>query len=266
MKKNYPVNIFGIIKIMNGNYLLKKVTIVFLSILIVFLLLDKVLLPFYVSSEEISIPSVIGKTESEAINILEQKGFEVIIADTSFGNDMQAGKIFMQRPEAGKIVKSGRTIYLFVSGGEKIVIVPSLKGKSVVDSKFALERLGLKLGNIEYLHSNYPKDMVFDQQFIEGTKLKRGSSVNIFVSSGSMSGSIIVPDLIGKSLTEAKQILNDSTLQVGKINYLISNTLLPNTILDQYPVYGNRLNTGDKVDLFVTKQGTISETTEEIQY
>lgn len=251
---------------MNGNYLLKKVSIAFLSILIVFLILDKVILPFYVSSEEISIPLVVGKTESEAISILEDKGFEVIIADTTFGNDVPAGKIFMQRPEAGKIVKSGRTVYLFVSGGEKTVIVPALKGKSIVDSKFALERLGLKLGNVEYLQSNYPKDMVFDQQFVEGTKLKRGSSVNIFVSSGNLSERIVVPDLVGKSLTEARQILSDSTLQVGKINYLISNTLLPNTILDQYPVYGNRLNSGDKVDLFVTKQGTITETTEEIQY
>lgn len=251
---------------MNGNYLLKKISIVFLSFLIVFLILDKVILPFYVSSEEIPIPSVVGKTKSEAINILQTKGFEAIIADTAYGNDIATGKIFMQRPEAGKIVKSGRTIYLFVSGGEKTVIVPALKGKSIVDSKFALERLGLKLGNVEYLQSNYPKDMVFDQQFVEGTKLKRGSSVNIFVSSGNLSGRIIVPDLVGKSLTEARQILSDSTLQVGKINYLISNTLLPNTILDQYPVYGNRLNSGDKVDLFVTKQGTITETTEEIQY
>lgn len=246
--------------------MLKKVSIIFFSFVVLFVVLDKVILPFYVSSEEISIPSVIGKTESEAVNILESKNFEVIIADTTYGNEIPAGKIFMQRPEAGKIVKSGRTVYLFVSGGEKIVNVPVLKGKSVIDSKFALERVGLKLGKIEYLQSNYPKDMVFDQQYVEGTKLKRGSYVNIFVSSGNLSGRIIVPDLVGKSLNEARQILSDSTLQVGKINYLISNTLLPNTILDQYPVYGNKLNPGDKVDLFVTKQGTITETTEEIQY
>lgn len=251
---------------MNGKYLLKRVSIIFLSILIFFLILDKVILPYYVSSEEISIPSVIGKTESEAINFLESKGFEVIIADTSYGNEVSVGRIFMQKPEAGKIVKSGRTVYLFVSGGEKTVLVPLLKGKSAIDSKFALERLGLKLGNVEYLQSNYPKDMVFDQQFVEGTKLKKGSSVNIFVSSGNLTGRIIVPDLVGKSLNEARQILSDSTLQVGKINYLFSNTLLPNTILDQYPVFGNKLNPGDKVDLFVTKQGTLTETTEEIQY
>lgn len=222
-------------------------------------------MPLYVSSEELVIPSVIGKSEKEAINILESKGFEVVIADTSYGNEVEYGKIFMQRPEAGKIVKSGRTIYLFISGGDKTVLVPSLKGKSIIDSKFALERVGLKLGKVEYLQSTYPKDMVFDQQFVEGTKLKKGSAVNIFVSAGNLFGTITVPDLIGKSFTEAKQILADSSLQVGKINYLISNTLLPNTVLDQYPVYGNKLNPGDKVDLFITKQGVLSEPSEEIR-
>ncbi|MCS7052372.1 MAG: PASTA domain-containing protein [Ignavibacterium sp.] len=265
MNKNHYVNIFGIAKNLNGIFLKKKILITFLAIIIFFLLVDKVLMPLYVSSEEVVIPSVVGKSEKDATELLKSKGFEVVIADTSFGNEVPVGKIFMQRPEAGKIVKSGRTIYLFVSGGEKTVIVPSLKGKSIIDSKFTLERVGLKLGNVEYMQSNYPKDMVFDQQYIEGTKLKKGSTVNIFVSSGSIAGTIVVPDLIGKSLTEAQQILADSSLQVGKINYLISNTLLPNTVLDQYPVYGNKLNPGDKVDLFITKHGNIPEQSEEIR-
>lgn len=265
MKKKHPVNIFGIRKNINGNSLFKKFLITFSIFLVLYLLLDKVLLPFYVYSEEIIIPSVIGKTEVEGKNILEAKGFDVVVSDTTYGSEIPQGKIYMQRPEAGKIVKSGRTIYLFISGGEKVAIVPSLKGKSIIDSKFALERVGLKLGKTEYLQSSYPRDMVFDQQYVEGTKLKRGSTVNIFVSSGSLTGSIIVPDLVGKSLNEARTILMDSTLQVGKINYFVSSTLLPNTVIDQYPTIGNKLNPGDKVDLFVTRAGTLSETNEEIK-
>jgi beta-lactam-binding protein with PASTA domain len=42
-------------------------------------------------------------------------------------------------------------------------------------------------------------------------------------------------------------------LTIGKINYQPSSTLLPNTILDQYPSGGNLLSPGDVVDLFVTK-------------
>ncbi len=151
------------------------------------------------------------------------------------------------------MVKEGRVVYLFVSGGDKILTVPLLKGKSILDAKFALERLGLKLGKVERIPSSHPEDMIFDQQYEEGTMLRQGDIVGVTISAGRGGGSIVVPDLIGMSLTEAKMILADSALIIGKINYQPSSTLLPNTILDQYPSSGNSLNPGNAVDLFVTK-------------
>jgi len=47
--------------------------------------------------------------------------------------------------------------------------------------------------------------------------------------------------------------VKDLSRQVGKINYQPSFSLLPNTVLDQYPSKGNKANKGDQVDLFVTK-------------
>lgn len=104
--------------------------------------------------------------------------------------------------------------------------------------------------------------MVFDQQFAEGTRIRKGQSVGISVSIGKGDGEIVVPDLIGKSLSEATRIISDSLLTVGKINYQISSTLLPNTVLDQYPAPGNKLNSGNTVDLFITKEGTIQDRSE----
>ncbi len=167
--------------------------------------------------------------------------------------NVPVGAVFFQKPEAGAIVKEGRTVYLFVSGGVKTIQVPLLKGKSVLDAKFALERLGLKLGRVERIPSSQPEDMIFDQQFADGTMLKQGEYVGVTISAGRGGGTIVVPDLIGKSLTEAKKILADSSLIIGKINYQQSATLLPNTILDQYPSSGNTLNPGNAIDLFVTK-------------
>jgi len=237
----------------------KKILITFGILIGITLLLDFVLLPLYVSSAESAVPNVVGMSEDEAIRILEDADFEPSVVDTSFGVAVPVGKIFLQKPAAGKIVKNGRNIYLYISGGELIITVPLLKGKSVIDARFALERIGLKLGNIDESPSTHPKDMVFDQQFAEGTRLKKGERVGISVSTGKGSGNIKVPDLIGLSLAEAKRILSDSTLSVGKVNYQISSTLLPNTVLDQYPAAGNKLNSGNSVDLFITKEGTIEE-------
>ncbi len=233
--------------------LFRNILYILFGIIVLIILLDNLIMPWFVSSPETTVPAVINMKESVAAAILEQAGFEVIISDTSFGLEYPAGTIFLQKPDAGQVVKEGRTIYLFVSGGDKIVNVPLLKGKSIVDAKFALERLGLKLGRVERIFSSQPADMIFDQQFAVGTPLKQGDVVGITVSAGRGGGSISVPDLIGKSLLDARLILSDSSLVVGKVNYQSSSTLLPNTILDQYPSSGNRLSAGDAVDLFVTK-------------
>jgi beta-lactam-binding protein with PASTA domain len=235
------------------NALFRKLLYILLGLVLFLVVLDNFIMPWYVSSPETSVPEVVGLQVSEAIDLLEKDGFEPVISDTSYGLQVPVGAIFFQKPDAGAIVKEGRTIYLFVSGGVRTIAVPQLKGKSILDAKFALERLGLKLGRVERIPSNQPEDMIFDQQFADGTILKQGEYVGVTVSAGRGGGSIIIPDLIGKSLTEAKQILKDSSLTIGKINYQASATLLPNTILDQYPSSGNSSNPGDAVDLFVTK-------------
>jgi serine/threonine-protein kinase len=234
------------------NRLVRKLLYILGTIIIFILILDNLIMPWYVSSPQISVPDVVGMEDKEAINSLEQQGFTPVIGDTSYGLKFKKGVIFFQRPLAGDTVKEGRRIYLFVSGGEKVVSVPILRGKSIVDAKFALERIGLKLGRVERVASSHPEDMIFDQQFEAGTPLKQGAYVSITVSAGRGSGVITVPDLIGKSLNDAQAIIKLLNLKVGKINYQASSTLLPNTILDQYPTVGNKLNPGDNIDLFVT--------------
>lgn len=244
------------------NPIVKKFLIALGILIAIILLFDFILMPLYVSGSEINVPNVVGMTEEEAFQTLEEADFHPAIADTSFGVSLPPGRVFLQKPESNKLVKEGRTIYLFISGGEQIISVPLLKGKSVRDARLSLERIGLKLGMIEESASTHPKDMVYDQQFAEGTKIRKGQSVGISVSIGKGDGEIVVPDLIGKSLTEATKIILDSTLTLGKVNYQISSTLLPNTVLDQYPAPGNKLNSGNTVDLFITKEGTIQDRAE----
>jgi serine/threonine-protein kinase len=233
--------------------LFRKLLYILLGIILLVLVFDNLIMPWYVSSPETNVPKVINMNEIEAVTTLELAGFEAIVSDTSFGLEYPAGTVFLQKPDAGELVKEGRTVYLFVSGGEKILSVPLLKGKSIVDAKFALERLGLKLGRVQRLSSSQPEDMIIDQEYAVGTPLKQGGMVGVIVSAGRGGGSIVVPDLVGKSLLDARLILSDSSLVVGKVNYQPSSTLLPNTILDQYPSSGNRVNPGDAIDLFVTK-------------
>ncbi len=232
---------------------IRKTLYTIAALIILFLVVDNLLIPWYVNKPETKVPNVVGMEESQAISLLSDYNLEAVVNESVADEKFPKGTIILQKPEGGDIVKEGRRVYLFVSGGEPTVYVPRLRGKSVRDARLSLERVGLKLGVIEELPSSNPKNMIFDQQFAEGTPLKKGESVNVTISSGESDEGITVPDLIGKSLSEAQRILADSTLKVGKINYQRSFSLLPNTVLDQYPSKGNKVKSGDVIDLFVTK-------------
>lgn len=251
--KRGSFDIFDTMKNILQKPLVRKILLFLLAFIIIILVLDNFIFPWYVSSPEVVVPDVKGMIENEAVTKLENINLEPVISDTTYDAKYKKGTILLQKPTGGEIVKEGRRIYLFISGGEPVVTVPNLKGKSIRDAKLTLERIGLKLGRIEEVPSNNPRDMIFDQEFAEGTRVKKGLSVGIAISVGEGEGSIIVPDLVGKSLAEAEKILADSSLKLGKINYQRSFSLLPNTVLDQYPSKGNRVSPEDEVDLFVTK-------------
>jgi serine/threonine-protein kinase len=223
---------------------------IFIAFIVV---MNYIIMPWYVSSSIIQVPNVIGVKVEDAIGILKDSDLEPILGDTTYDEKFPRGTIIYQRPNANDSVKKGRRIYLFVSGGEPVVPTPSLQGKTIADARFALERLGLYLGRIDSISSDNPGGMIFSQQYPPGTPLKKGDSVRVSFSIGAAVGNISVPNLIGKSLTEAQKILADSSLKVGKINYQVSFSLLPNTVLDQYPSKGSKVNAGDTIDLFVTK-------------
>lgn len=240
-------------KIILQNTIVKNILLIIGAIIVFLFLLNYLIMPWYVNSPEVVIPNVIGEDISQAEFKLKEANLDAVINDTIFDTRYPVGKVIIQTPKAGEIVKEGRNIYLVISGGVSYVDVPRLIGKSLRDAKLNLERLGLKLGRIDEVPSNNPADMIIAQEIQPGTKVKKGEVVNISVSLGEVEGNIEVPNLIGKSLNEAQMILSNSGLISGRINYQPSFTLLPNTVIDQYPSPGQKLKAGDKVDLFVSK-------------
>ncbi|MDR3628605.1 MAG: PASTA domain-containing protein [Ignavibacteriaceae bacterium] len=257
--KKRSFDIFDMMKKFLHKPVIKK-TLIGIGIFIVFvILMDNIILPWYVSSSNRQVPSVVGLKADDAIGVLKDANLEPIVSDTTYDEKFPKGTIIYQRPVPNETVKKGRRVYLFVSGGEPLVPVPSITGKTISDARNTLERLGLNLGKIDSIASEYPANMIFGQQYTPGTPLKKGDYVGVRLSIGSSMGNIAVPNVIGKSLAEAEKILADSSLKVGKINYQPSYSLMPNTILDQYPSQGNKVNAGDAVDLFVTKPADSKE-------
>jgi eukaryotic-like serine/threonine-protein kinase len=234
------------------------------SIVGFFILLNYILLPAYVrNGGTLTVLDVSGIPFDSARAILDGQGLQAIQAETRPDPDRPSGTVINQNPQGGAIVKHGRRVYLTISGGEGQVVVPSLRGRSTRDAKFALERYGLKLGGINYAtSSNFPENTIIEQSIAPDSRVARGTVVGVTVSSGREMRQIEVPQLVGKSTTEAEKLLMNAHLKVGNISFQPSFDLLPNTVVDQFPRAGEMVNEDQPVDLFIVKAG---KPTEEIQ-
>lgn len=239
----------------------RKFAIAALSLVGAFLLFNYAVMPWYVyHGGTLSVPDVTKMQFEEACKVLDDAGLVGIEADKILDNAHAIGDVITQNPAPGSIVKYGRRVYLTVCGGEVEVLVPQLRGRSLRDARFALERDGLVLGDIEYAASNQnPENTIISQSIPPTSKVKRGTTIGVVVSAGKPDRSIEIPNLFGKSLSEAIKLLTRYGLKVGNITYQVNIELLPNTIVDQYPQAGAAADSGKAVDLFVVKAGTLQD-------
>lgn len=228
-------------------------TVAIIAGLIVFVLIfDNLLMPWYVNSPEVTVPKVVGMNIGNANVLLEEAELTPVIGDTTYDSQFQKDAISLQNPEPGSIVKKGRRVYLVISGGQPKVRMPKVTGISLRDARFKLERLGLAIDEIKQVSSRTPRDVIVEQQFPPGTELTRGDAVDISISIGNRGGNIELPSFIGKTLAEAEAALTELNLKMV-VTYRDSDSLLPNTIMDQYPSPGSRVNGGDRIDLYVSR-------------
>ncbi len=228
-------------------------TIILIIIVGLFFFINDYLMPHYVDSPQVKVPNLIGRNKDEAVKILKAEKLNPIIQGVKYTVKFPKDVVMFQNPKPNSTVKIKRRIYLLISGGEPKIKMPNLVGKTLRDSKITLERLGLAVHNVKKVRSEFPRDIVVEQEFPEGTNLFKGDSVDISVSVGPKLGMIRTPNLLGKSLKRARRILRRNSLKLGKITYQSSPNLLPNTVIDQYPTENKLLSIGDSVDVVVTR-------------
>ncbi len=225
-----------------------------ISIAIIFVL-DTFVMPYYVNKGgTLVVPNVVGMNEETAKKLLDSLHFEPRRGEIRQDNTYPVGYVILQNPSSEQIVKNGRRVYLTISGGEQDAIVPSLRGRSIRDAKFALDRAGLRQGAIQYqVSAELPEGTIITQDIPAGNKMKHNSFISFIVSAGESIDSIFVPSLIGKTYTEAIKMLKDKGLRTGNITYQLNEELVPNTVIDQLPRENEIVTTQKEVDLFISQ-------------
>ena len=240
--------------------MLKKILIFVGAFIVVIILFNYVIMPLYVKHSKMTkVPNVVGMNFNDAKQILDETGLDVKQGDIRYDEAKSVGQVLEQNPQADQQVKVGRRIYLVVCGGEQLVEVPKLSGRSIRDARYTVEQRNLQIGNIVKKYSNlYPEDVIISQVIQPGSRVKKNTKIDVIVSQGAQLGDIIVPDVTGKTLAEAKKTIEDKKLIVGKITYQPSD-LPTGKVLDQYPRKDKSVSEKSTVDLFVAKKREVKE-------
>lgn len=167
------------------------------------------------SSENITVPNVVGKPVEVAETTLKKLDLKVSV-DEIASDDVPAGQVISQTPAAGTNVKARRIIHLTVSKGGSAMLIPDLKGLTLEQAKERLDKLGLTLGAVENGNDpDKPSNVIISQSPDSGSKATKGTRVNIVIN---MKQKTSVPNVIGMSLSDARNTLLSKKLSVGTIN------------------------------------------------
>jgi len=194
-----------------------------------------------------------NRSLDDAIKVLKSENYRYEVSDTLYTNKFQLGTIVDQYPQPNTRVKSGRTVRLKISQPEKSVAIPNLIGQSRRSAELELNQMGLLIDTVytEY-NPEYPNGTIAWQYPKAGDRRKKGMGIQITVSNGMPPNFFQVPNLIGLSINQAKDLIFKSRLKVGKISYHQDQDLVPYTVLDQSIKNGTVLDASATINLVVS--------------
>lgn len=235
--------------------MLKKFIILAIIVIGIILLFNNILMPLYVKQASlVQVPTVTGLTFLDAKKVLEESGLDVKQGDIKYDESKPIGIVLDQNPANGEQVKKGRRVYLTICGGEQLVEVPRLVGKTERDARFTLEQRNLKVGEIvKKFTIEQPEDVVVSQIIQPGSKVKKSTKIDLIISNGALLGDIFIPDVMGKKLNDAKKLIEEKKLKVGKVTYQPSDNE-QGTVIDQYPKKEKSAKENTPVDLIIAKK------------
>jgi serine/threonine-protein kinase len=136
-------------------------------------------------AEQVSVPNVVGDSQSDATSALKSEGFSVSVIQSS-SSSVEKGYVISSNPSAGTSADKGSTVTITVSTGPASVSVPNVVGYDEYSAEAALKNAGFGVSVTTEASSSVAKGKVISQS---ATSAASGSTITIVVSSGSGSSS-----------------------------------------------------------------------------
>lgn len=212
---------------------------------------DTVTMTISLGAEKVSVPNLIGKSEADAQSALSSAGLTGSVS-TSHSDSIAEGLVISQGTEAGKKVTAGTSVSFVVSLGKEKVSVPYLIGLSKEDAQNALYDVGLDVGSVSEEYSETVEaGLVISQVTSAGIEVEKGTAVSFVISLGKDVETVTVPNLIGRSESDAQAALSNVGL-VGDPSSAYSDSIAVGYVSSQTTAAGTQVEAGSVVHYSVS--------------
>ena len=204
--------------------------------------------------ETIVVPDLFGRTEAEALDLLQDLDLRVRTADQPSA-DIDAGFVVRTEPPAGTEVEPDSFVTVFVSAGPQKFPVPPLTGSTEEDALTLIADQGLVVGTVTRENSaDVELGLVISQNPPAGTEVEPGTAVDLVISDGP--GSITMPDLSGLTLAQAQFQLTQLGFEITTGNVDVqqefSLEVTDGAVVRTEPTVGEELAIEGTVTIFVS--------------
>ncbi len=209
-----------------------------------------------------------GGTDSSKINAPNLKGlyYSQVIADPQYSNvviaegeyvyneTVDAGKIISQEPEANRKIDPGATITVTISRGNRTFALPNYVNSDARQAKIELDRFGVQCVEAapEY-NDEIENGFVIRTDPAAGTMLTEGDTVTITVSRGPEFVMVDMPNLMGKPLNTALELLDVAGLEWDEPVYTEADGE-PDLVIYQSIAPGTQVEKGTRVSFQLSKE------------
>ena len=203
------------------------------------------------NANKISVPSLVGMSQSEAKSSLKNLGLSIQVVEEVFSEDVPKGKIIATKPGGGGKVSPAGTVGLIVSKGQERIVIPILNGLTPDVASGKIADLGLSVGQVnESFDMKVAAGFVIGTDPKDGSEVRRKSIVNLIVSKGVEQLSL--SSYVGKGGEQALSELNDLGFDVN-VKYSFSDNIFKGQVITQTPEKSDLISKGSKIELVISK-------------
>lgn len=218
-----------------------------------YLVVAFVVFPSGVIPKDVKVPNVTGLMYDEAIQRLSQAGFTGEQGEQRFNNSAPKMTVLEQSPPPGAREGIGNPVTLVVSGGQRIVAVPTVTGMTKIEAQAVLEKEGFDVGDVTESPSSSPRGTVIATRPAAGAQISVPSTVSLILSGGA--AAIQMPSFIGRDVDGARQTLAQLGVRDVKVVWDPMAIGVRGSVVGQNPVASATLLPGSSVQLRVAGEG-----------